>query len=97
MNTKTIKESSPIGEKIRNVREALGMGRQEFVNKTGINKGSLIRLEQGQNEPKSGVLIAIAQVWPEYAAYLLTDDVDIKQINPEVENVARELPKAKKA
>ncbi len=45
----------------------------------------------------SGALIAIGKAWPEYAAYLLTDDVDIKQINPEVENVARELPKAKKA
>lgn len=89
--------STPVGQKIRNVREAMGMGRQEFVDKTGINKGSLIRIEQGQNEPKAGVLAAIAQAWPEYAAYLLTDEVGIKQKNPEVESLTKELPKAKKA
>lgn len=89
--------STPIGQKIRNVREALKMGRGEFVDKAGINKGSLIRIEQGQNEPKAGVLIAIAQTWPQYAAYLLTDEIEIKQKNPEVENLAQELPRAKKA
>jgi transcriptional regulator with XRE-family HTH domain len=62
--------STPIGEKIRNVRESLGMGRQEFVDKTGIAKGTLIRIEQNQNEAKASTLIAIAQAWPEYAAYL---------------------------
>lgn len=94
---KTELVSTPIGQKIRNVREALGMGRGEFVDKTGINKGSLIRIEQNQNEPKAGVLIAIAQTWPEYAAYLLTDETSIKQKNPEVESISKELPKAKKA
>lgn len=97
MTTKIKKVSSPIGEKIRNVREALEMGRQEFVDKTGVNKGSLIRIEQGQNEPKAGILIAIAQAWPEYAAYLLTDEVSIKQKHPEVESLAKKLLVAKKA
>ncbi|MBY0576421.1 MAG: helix-turn-helix domain-containing protein [Gallionellaceae bacterium] len=89
--------STPIGEKIRHVRETLKMGRQEFVDKTAIAKGTLIGIEQGRQEPKAGVLIAIAQAWPEYAAYLLTDEVGIKQKNPEVESISKELPKAKKA
>lgn len=89
--------STPIGEKIRNVREALGMGRQEFVDITGIAKGTLIGIEQNRQEPKAGVLIAIAQAWPEYASYLLTDETGKKQRNPEVDNLARELPRAKKA
>lgn len=89
--------STPIGEKIRNVREALGMGRQEFVDKTGIVKATLIGIEQGRQEPKAGVLIAIAKAWPEYASYLLTDETGKKQRNPEVDNLARELPQAKKA
>lgn len=89
--------STPIGQKIRNVREALEIGRQEFVDKTGIPKGTIIGIEQGLREPKAGVLIAIAQTWPEYAAYLLTDEIGIKQKNPEVESLAKELPKAKKA
>jgi transcriptional regulator with XRE-family HTH domain len=89
--------STPIGEKIRNVREALEMGRQEFVNETGIAKGTLIGIEQGRQEPKAGVLIAIAAAFPQYAAYLLTDETNTKQKNPEVESISRELPKAKKA
>lgn len=89
--------STPIGEKIRNVREALGMGRQEFVDKTGIVKATLIGIEQGRQEPKAGVLIAIATAFPEYAAYLLTDETRVKQKHPEVDELARELPKQKRA
>lgn len=89
--------STPIGEKIRNVREALGMGRQEFVDKTDIAKGTLIGVEQGTREPKANVLIAVATAFPQYAAYLLSDEVGIKQKNPEEESLAKELPRAKKA
>lgn len=74
--------SIPIGEKIRNVRESLGMGRQEFAIKTGIPKGTLIGAEQGNREPKAGILIAIAKIWPKYAAYLLTDEINIPQEDP---------------
>lgn len=89
--------STLVGERIRIVREALGMGRQEFVDITGIAKGTLIGIEQNRQEPKAGVLIAIAQAWPQYAAYLLIDDVDIKQKHPVLDDLSRELPKAKKA
>jgi transcriptional regulator with XRE-family HTH domain len=89
--------STPIGKKIRNIRETLGMGRQEFAEKTGIIKGTLIRIEVSDSEPRSGVLIAIAQAWPEYAAYLLTDESHIKQRNPEVEGLAEKLQAVKKA
>lgn len=89
--------STPIGKKIRNIREALEMGRAEFAEKTGINKGTLIGIEVSDRDAMSGVLIAIAQTWPEYAAYLLTNETNIKQKNPEVESISKELPKAKKA
>jgi transcriptional regulator with XRE-family HTH domain len=89
--------STPIGKKIRNVREALKMGRQEFVDKTGIPKGTVIGIEQGLREPKSGVLIAIAAAFPEYAAYLLSDELGIAQKNPEVEEVAKNLQEHRKA
>ncbi len=89
--------STPIGKKIRNVREAIGIGRQEFVNKTGIPKNTLIQMEVNDREVKSGALIAIAKAFPQYAAYLLTDELGIKQKNPELESLAKELPKAKKA
>lgn len=89
--------STPIGKKIRNVREALGMGRQEFVDTTGIPKNTLIQIEVSEREVKSGALIAIATAFPQYAAYLLTDEISIKQRDPEVESISKELPKAKKA
>lgn len=81
------KLSSTIGERIRNVRETLGMGRQEFVDKTGIPKNSLIAIETGRHEPGAKSLMAIASTFPEYAAYLLINDVEIKQKNPEVEGL----------
>lgn len=61
------------------------MGRQEFADKTGIAKGTLIRTEQGQNSPQVAVLLKIAELWPEYSAFLLTDETDVKQQNPEKE------------
>lgn len=85
------------GQKIRNIRETLKMGRGEFAEKTGINKRTLIGAETSNREVMSGILTAIAKIWPEYAAYLLTDEVNIKQKNPDVESLAKELPIAKKA
>jgi transcriptional regulator with XRE-family HTH domain len=90
-------KSSTIGERIRNVRESLGMGRQEFVDRTGILKNSLIAIETGRNEPGSKSLMAIASAFPEYAAYLLINDVEIKQKNPEAEGLGTAQARMKKA
>jgi transcriptional regulator with XRE-family HTH domain len=87
---------STVGEKIRFVRESLGMGRQEFADQTGIAKGTLVRTEQGQNSPQVDVLLKVANKWPEYAAYLLTDATDTKQRNPEVEQLAEDLKEPRK-
>lgn len=89
--------STPIGLRIRNIRDALGMGRQEFADKTGINKGTLIGIETTEREVMSGILSAITAQWPHYTEYLLNDSIGTKQKNPEVESLAKELPKAKKA
>ncbi|SNS03313.1 Helix-turn-helix domain-containing protein [Methylobacillus rhizosphaerae] len=89
--------SSAVGKKIRAIRENLGMGRQEFADTTGIPKGTLIGIEQDRHEPKAGVLEAIADHWPEYAAYLLTDNTSVKQRNPELEALAKELEDQKNA
>jgi len=70
---------------------------RKFVDKTGIVKATLIGIEQGRQEPKAGVLIAIATTFPEYAAYLLTDETHVKQKHPEVDALAGELPKQKRA
>lgn len=58
------------------------MGRQEFAERTGIPKGTLIRTEQRQNSPQVAVLLKIAGLWPELSAYLLTDETQVIQRNP---------------
>lgn len=75
--------SSDTGKKIRAIRESLELGRHEFAEITGIPKGTLIGIEQQRQEPKAGVLVAIADKWPEFAAYLLTDKFDVEQRHPE--------------
>lgn len=77
--------SMDVGKKIREIREALELGRAEFSLKTGIPIGTLTGIEQGRHEPKAGVLISIAQNWPQYAAYLLTDSTNVEQVNPETD------------
>lgn len=89
--------STPIGKRIRNIREALEMGRAEFAKKIDIPKNTLIGIEVSDREVMSGVLSAIVKEWPEYAEYIISEQVGIKQKNPEVESISKELPKAKKA
>lgn len=89
--------STNYGKRIRFVREHLGLGRAEFCTKTGIPKQSLINYETERTKANAEVLGAIAKVWPEFAAYLLTDETDVRQRNPEVEALARDLENQKKA
>ena len=89
--------STPIGKKIREIRDSLAMGRAEFAEKTKIAKGTLIRIEQEQHEPKANTLIAIAREFPEYAAYLLTDEKNVKQKHPEVVLPEKKSLKPRKA
>lgn len=71
--------SMPIGEKVRKIRESLGLGRTEFSRRTGIPKDTLIGTELGRREPRAGILLAIAKQWPHYAAFLLLDDEIVVQ------------------
>lgn len=78
--------STSQGKKIRVIRESLNLGREEFCKKTGIPKPSLIKYETERSGVSGEVLIAIAKIWPEYSTYLLTDDINVKQRNPEIED-----------
>lgn len=89
--------STIVGNRVKTVRETIGLKREEFSVEAGIPIGTLIGIEQGRHEPKAGVLVAIAGKWPEFAAYLLTDATDIKQRNPEVEQLAQDLKEPRKA
>lgn len=62
-----------IGERVRAIREAEGLGRQIFSDKTGIAKATLIKIETGKS-PKFAALELekVGVAFPDYAAFLLT-------------------------
>lgn len=85
--------SSSFGEKIRAIRDAEGMGRQEFSDVTGVPKNTLIRLEQGKNEPSAKVLSQICKAFEHYTTWLMTDGINENagQISPEIEKARKTL------
>ena len=85
--------SSVVGEKIRALREAESMGRQEFSDLTGIPKNTLIRLEQGRNAPSGKVLMQLTNTFPQYTMWLMNDQVieEAGQVSPEIEKARKTL------
>lgn len=66
-----------IGEKIRKLREEeLEMGRAEFSEVTGIPKQTLIKIEQGQTDPRVSTLLKITRKYPDYALWLVSEKPD---------------------
>lgn len=88
--------SSSVGEKIREIREGLGLGRQAFCNDTSIPKNTLIKIEQGRNDPSYVTIRAILDKWPEYTLWLMQDETNeaAGQINPEIEKARQGSLKA---
>ncbi|MGQ0333106.1 helix-turn-helix domain-containing protein [Halomonas elongata] len=87
------KASTTVGEKIRAIREAEQVGRQEFSDLTGIPKNTLIRLEQGRNAPSGRVLMQVTQAFPQYTMWLMNDQVieEAGQVSPEIERARKSL------
>lgn len=74
----TTDKSRELGLKIRQIREAEGLGRAEFAKLIGISKASLITVERAQYAPRASVLLAVANAFPQYAYWMLTDQVQKK-------------------
>lgn len=69
-----------IGEKIRKLREEeLEMGRAEFSEITGIPKQTLIKIEQGQTDPRVSTLLKITEKYPNYALWLVSGKPEQKR------------------
>lgn len=81
------------GEKIREIREAEGMGRQEFCDLTGIKKQTLISTEQGRMACSLKTARQVTAVFPKYRSWLIDDvtDEDSGQISPEIERARQML------
>ncbi|WP_110631240.1 helix-turn-helix domain-containing protein [Salinicola salarius] len=85
--------SSPIGEKIREIRETEELGRQAFCDLTGIPKQTLINVENGRNEPSFKVMRKITAVYPQYTMWLMNDQTieEVGQISPDIEKARQSL------
>ncbi len=89
--------STLTGKKIRQIRENLQLGRQEFCNRTGIAKGTLVHIETGEHEPNLKSVKAVTNTWPEYTLWLMNDQVipEAGQISPEIEEERINLKQGK--
>lgn len=65
-------------DRIRAIRESETSGRKEFCDLIGINKSTLIRIEQTGQPPKGDVLVRICQLWPDYTVWLMTGSIERK-------------------
>ena len=74
----TMDKSRELGLKIRQIREAEGYGRAEFAELIGISKASLITVEKAQYAPRASVLVAVATVFPQYAYWMMTGQIQKK-------------------
>ncbi|WP_414673636.1 helix-turn-helix domain-containing protein [Magnetofaba australis] len=76
-----------IGEKIRPMREALGLGRAEFAERIGVNRDAVRDIEVGRRRPTEELMEGIGREWPQFAYWLMTGKVDPEHghISPEIE------------
>lgn len=76
-------------ERIRILREALQLTRDQFSAKTGIGSNQLTNIEQKKQKAYAWHIEQIAQRLPEYALWLTTGKTipEAGQISPDMERV----------
>lgn len=78
-----------IGERIRNLRKALGLTLDELSLKTGVNKASISSFENGKYAPSSEAIISLSKEFGVTTDYLLKGEDSI------VENTANNQVRVK--
>ena len=63
-----------LGKRIRQLRVERGWTQAELADKVGVYQGQISAYEKGKNEPSSGILRSMAEVFEVSADYLLFDD-----------------------
>lgn len=71
-----------IGQKIKQLRENLGISQPELAKKIGVSKGTISFWENDINEPKASYIISLAKYFNVSADFLLG-------INKEINNKER--------
>lgn len=82
-------------EKIKQLREHLGLNRTEFAEVTGVPSKTWSNIENGLQKANEDHLQAIAKHWPEYSYWLLTGNTipEAGQISPELDEAREKLLK----
>lgn len=76
-------ELDTANKRIRALRQALQMTRQEFGDKTGIKVTTLENIEKAKQKVHDEHFQAIATIWPEYTYWLVTgEEPSIVQLHP---------------
>ncbi|GEK74659.1 MULTISPECIES: helix-turn-helix transcriptional regulator [Halomonas] len=85
--------SSDLGKKVREIREAEGLGRQAFCDLIGVPKQTLINVETGRSSPSGKLLAEVSKCFSKYTLWLMTDQADetCGQISPEIEKARKTL------
>lgn len=65
-----------INHRLREIREDLGIRREEFATMLGIGYQTVVNIESERNKPSCDVLEAAAEKWPWYAYWLITGMTD---------------------
>lgn len=75
-----------IGEQIRAIREAEGLTRKEFEEKTGMRLETLSGVERSTRMPSADKIKAICKAFPQYTLWLMADQINIDagQISPDI-------------
>ncbi len=77
-----------LSKKIKEIRKMQELTQMEFCKMFDIGYSSLGHYESGRSIPSGDVLIKICAQYPEYAAWLLTDDrtaLNTEQTTPAAE------------
>lgn len=79
--------------RIRKIREALGLTRNEFESETGVSAKTWENVENGIQKANEDHIQAIAKRWPQFAYWLVTGNTipEAGQISPEIEETRKKL------
>jgi transcriptional regulator with XRE-family HTH domain len=84
-----------IKERIRLVREKLGMTPREIEKETGVDRYTWTSVERGKQRVNEDHLKAIQKIAPQYLYWVMTGETlpESGQISPEIEEKCEELLK----
>jgi transcriptional regulator with XRE-family HTH domain len=80
-------------DRIRVLREFLGLTRREFAERCGLKRDTIDNIEKGNQKVNEDHIEAITSQWPEFAYWLVTGKTlpESGQISPEIEETRKNL------